>query len=91
MFMGLFIGRLLDKFSRVLPLILGLNIFQIIGSLLYFIGISPNVLLISRLIEGLVNASYVVFTTDVCRATSLEGTWPMSSLFDCKQTAVLKK
>ena len=46
MFMGLFIGRLLDKFSRVLPFILVLNIFQILGSGLYFFGISPTFILI---------------------------------------------
>ena len=52
MFIGLFIGRLLDKSSRVLPVILVLNLFQIIGSFLYFIANSPTVLLISRFIEG---------------------------------------
>ena len=46
MFMGLFIGRLLDKFSRVLPFILVLNIFQILGSGLYFFGISPTFILV---------------------------------------------
>ena len=46
MFMGLFIGRLLDKFSRVLPFVLVLNIFQILGSVLYFVGISPSLIIV---------------------------------------------
>jgi len=85
MFMGLFIGRLLDKFSRVLPFILVLNIFQILGSGLYFFGISPTFILISRLIEGLGNAIGVVFLTDVCRATTIEERTPVLLFFNLAQ------
>jgi MFS family permease len=72
MFMGLLVGRYVDKVSRILPIVLVLNLFQIGGSLLYFVGISPAILLISRLIEGLGNGANVVFLTDVCRQVSKE-------------------
>ena len=85
MITGLFIGRLLDKFSRVLPFILILNLFQISGSVVYFLGISPTFILISRLIEGLGNASYIAFTTDVCRSTSTEERTPILLLFNVAQ------
>ena len=81
MFVGLFIGRLLDKLNRyimyyvhnhltkhrlvitqstfgyfrILPLVLILNFFQIVGSILYFVGASPTLLLVARLIQGLGN------------------------------------
>ena len=63
MFVGLIIGRFLDKISRVLPLALVLNIFQIIGSFVYFLGNSPTVLLISRFIGGIGNGAALAFTT----------------------------
>lgn len=85
MFMGLIIGRLLDKFTRVLPFILILNLFQIIGSCVYFLGISPGFILLSRLIEGLGNASFIVFTTDVCRATNPDERTPVLLLFNVAQ------
>ena len=85
MFVGLFIGRLLDKFPKVLPLILVLNLFQITGSFLYFIGNSPTLLIISRLVEGLGNGAYVAFTTDVCRTTTLEERTPVLLFFNVAQ------
>ena len=63
MFVGLIIGRFLDKISRVLPLALGLNVFQIIGSIIYFLGNSPTMLLISRFIGGIGNGATLAFTT----------------------------
>ena len=60
---GLIIGRFLDKISRVLPLALVLNIFQIIGSVVYFLGNSPTMLLISRFIGGIGNGAALAFTT----------------------------
>lgn len=90
MFMSLFIGRLLDKISRVLPLILVLNLFQIAGSVMYFIGLSPGFLLISRFIEGLGNGAFVTFTTDVCRSTTLSERTPVLLLFNiCQQLGLL--
>ena len=85
MFMGLIVGRLLDKFSRVLPFVLILNIFQILGSIFYFLGISPGFLLFSRLVEGIGNSAYIVFTTDVCRATTMKERTPVLLLFNIAQ------
>ena len=85
MLMGLVVGRLLDKFNRVLPLVLFLNLFQITGSLMYFFGISPAFMIFGRLIEGLGNPAMVAFTTDVCRATTLEERTPVLLLFNIAQ------
>ena len=85
MVMGLIVGRLLDKFDRVLPLVLFLNLFQIIGSLMYFFGVSPLFMIFGRLIEGLGNPAMVAFTTDLCRATTLEERTPYLLLFNIAQ------
>ena len=85
MMMGLIVGRILDKFKRVSPLVLFLNLFQIAGSLMYFMGISPAFMIFGRLVEGLGNPAMVAFTTDVCRATTLEERTPVLLLFNIAQ------
>ena len=65
---------------RILPLVLMLNFFQIVGSILYFVGESPTLLLVARLIQGLGNVrkyqgstwnmtdSFIIYFICSCRA-----------------------
>ena len=52
MFMSLLVGRVLDRFLRVGVLLQGLNVFQIISSLMYFAAKNSYWILASRLIGG---------------------------------------
>ena len=85
MICGLFVGRLLDRFSRVSWFILFLNLFQIASSVIYLCALSPGWILASRLIAGIGNVATVALFTDVCRATSKEERTPILVSFNIAQ------
>jgi len=79
---GLIAGRIVDISNKVKFLVLILNCFQLLGSILYTISPSPTCLLGSRLISGCGKSIAVVFLADICKSTSKEKRTPILLLFN---------
>eukprot|EP00088_Acartia_fossae_P027034 TRINITY_DN2781_c0_g1_i8.p1 TRINITY_DN2781_c0_g1~~TRINITY_DN2781_c0_g1_i8.p1 ORF type:complete len:640 (-),score=65.92 TRINITY_DN2781_c0_g1_i8:188-1945(-) len=70
MISGLIIGRIVDLYSNTRLLVLGLNIFQVGGGLLYCFSNSPPLLVLARLLSGCGKSISVAFLADLCKSTS---------------------
>ncbi|GFO07158.1 solute carrier family 2, facilitated glucose transporter member 10 [Plakobranchus ocellatus] len=84
------IGRLSDKFRCTKQIILICCTFEMVGSFLYFIGISEWLCVASRFISGLGAASEAIAVAEVSRyTTEQERTGIISNLIATQQIALL--
>ncbi|KAK3731035.1 hypothetical protein RRG08_066048 [Elysia crispata] len=84
------LGRLSDKLRCTKRIFLICCLFQIIGSFLYFVGLSEWLCVASRFISGLGAASEAIAVAEVSRYTSeQERTGIISNLIATRQVALL--
>lgn len=82
-FSGLFVspimGRIYDKTRKSKILISFTNIVECIGSIMYWMGLSPLFLIMSRLVAGLGNGYFPIILAEVTHGTSNEARTSMVS------------
>jgi len=76
------VGRLVDQTNNIRLLVIGLNIFQLVGALIYLISTSAYLLALSRMVSGCGNSISVVFLADICKSTTKESRTPVLLLFN---------
>nr|XP_054918548.1 uncharacterized protein LOC126546346 isoform X1 [Dermacentor andersoni] len=70
LFVSPFVGVWADGTRNVRSVLLVVNVGQFAGSLLYFVGISPWLLLVARLLSGLGTGTAAVILADTARSTT---------------------
>ncbi|ELU07452.1 hypothetical protein CAPTEDRAFT_179683 [Capitella teleta] len=74
-------GRICDKTKNTRAVLLAANCFEIVGSIMYFMGISTWFLIGSRFIAGIGTGVEACLFADIARATSKEERTGVMSIF----------
>ncbi|CAG0899524.1 unnamed protein product [Darwinula stevensoni] len=90
LFSGILVGYWADRSRNVRKIALTMNLFQIVGNLLYFIGFSPWVLLLGRFLSGTGVGMNTALYAEVSRSTTSEERTPvLTGIFAMRQISII--